>query len=70
MQLRRTVTVVAATAALSLPLVAAALAEFSQTIGTSRCNVTATGPTFVITTLPRPSVTPSGAVGASIYCPI
>ncbi len=70
MQLRRTLTVVAATAALSVPMIAPALAQFTQVVGTSRCHVTATGPTFVITTLPKPSVTPDGAVGASVYCPV
>ena len=67
----RTSLVVAATAiAVTTSMAAPAAAEFSQTIGTERCNVTATGPTFYIETLPNPGVYPDGAVGASVYCPL
>lgn len=67
----RTSLVVAATAvAMTASMAAPASAQFSQTIGTSQCNVTATGPTFFIETLPNPGVYPDGAVGASVYCPL
>lgn len=68
--LRKSLAVVAVVAASTALTVAPASAEFSQTIGTDRCNVTATGPTFTVTTLPKPGVKGDGAIGASIYCPI
>jgi hypothetical protein len=45
-------------------------ASLSETVGTSRCSVTTTDPTFAVTTLPNPSITPNGSVGASVNCPV
>lgn len=68
--LRKSLAVASVVAASTALTIAPASAEFSQTIGSDRCNVTATGPTFKIDTLPKPAVVADGALGASIYCPI
>lgn len=68
--LRKTFVITAAAIIVSALTAAPASAEFSQQVGTSRCNITATGPTFTITTLPNPGVKPDGALGASVYCPV
>lgn len=68
--LRKTLMVAATTLAMSAAAAAPAFAEFSETVGTPKWNVTTTGPTASVTTLPNPSVTPDGSVGASVNCPL
>lgn len=68
--LRKSLTFAAATVVVSALTAAPASAGFSQQVGTSRCNVTATGPTVTVETLPNPSVRPDGAVGVSVFCPV
>jgi hypothetical protein len=69
--MRRSSLVVAATAvAVTAGLAAPASAQFVYVVGSDKCNVTTTGPTFTIDTLPNPRVTPDGALGASVYCPV
>lgn len=68
--LRKILLVAATTVAVTAAVSAPAYAEFETTVGTPRCNVTTTGPTFKVTTLPNPGVTPSGSLGASVNCPL
>jgi hypothetical protein len=68
--LRKALTVVVATVALSAAAAAPALAQTSVTVGPPACNTTATGPSAQVTTLPNPGVDPDGSVGASVNCPL
>jgi siroheme synthase len=68
--LRKSLTLATVTVGLTAALATPAFAQISETVGTSRCSVTTTGPTFAVTTLPNPSITPNGSVGASVNCPV